>query len=68
MDLKTIIAVAPFLRRLYRRLPRPLRIFGLVVAIVVGVRRLFRGRREEAEAESTHEAGTQVQDRAAPDG
>ncbi|MFN2557558.1 MAG: hypothetical protein ABR592_11970 [Nitriliruptorales bacterium] len=49
MDLKTIIAVAPFLRRLYRRMPRSLRVVGLVVALVVGVRRLFGGRREEAE-------------------
>lgn len=60
MDLKTIIAVAPFIRRLYRKLPRPLRILGVVVAIVVGVRRLFRGRGEEPAGESTPEVGAQA--------
>ncbi len=68
MDLKTIIAVAPFARRLYRRLPRPLRIFGIMVAVVVGVVKLFRGRREEPGAESTREAAAQTGDQSATGG
>ncbi len=61
MDAKTIIAAAPFLRRIYRGMPRSLRVFGLVVAVIVGARRLFGGRREEAEAESAREAGVQAE-------
>ncbi|MDP8961659.1 MAG: hypothetical protein M3N32_08615 [Actinomycetota bacterium] len=60
MDLKTIIAVAPFLRRLYRKLPRPLRILAVLLALVMGVMKLFRGRGEEPVAEGTHEAGGQA--------
>ncbi|MDP8932174.1 MAG: hypothetical protein M3O70_27290 [Actinomycetota bacterium] len=60
MDLKTIIAVAPFLRRLYRKLPRPLRVFAVLLALVVGVKKLFGDRGEEPVAEGTHEAGAQA--------
>lgn len=63
MDLKTIIAVAPLLRRLYRKLPRPVRTFGLLVAIVVAAVKFFRGRREEPVGESTPEAGAQTGER-----
>ncbi len=57
MDLRTIITMAPFLRKLYRKLPRPLRIFVVLIAVVVGVAKLVRGRGEEATAESSREVG-----------
>ncbi len=66
MDLKTIIAITPLLRRLYRKLPRPLRLFGLVIGIVVAARRLFRRRNEEDEVGSAG-GGAGVEERSAPE-
>lgn len=55
MDLRTIITVAPFVRRIYRRLPRPLRFLAVLVAVVVGVGKLLRGRDEEPPVERSRE-------------
>ncbi|MDQ3932226.1 MAG: hypothetical protein M3252_05250 [Actinomycetota bacterium] len=59
MDLKTIITMAPFVRRIYRRLPRPLRIFAILLAVVVGVVKLMRGRDEAPTADSSRDVNTQ---------
>lgn len=48
MDLKRIIAAAPWLRKLWRVMPGPLRIPLLVVALVVWLVR--RGEGEDPEA------------------
>ncbi len=68
MDLKTIIAVAPFLRRIYRRLPRSLRVIGLLIAIVVGARRLFGGGREEPDVANAGDTGVQAEGQTPADG
>lgn len=44
VNLRTIIAATPWLRRAWRLTPGPLRIPLLLVALVVGARRLFGGR------------------------
>lgn len=60
MDLRTIITVAPFVRRIYRRLPRPLRFLAVLVAVVVGVVKLLRGRDEEPTAERSRDVRPQA--------
>lgn len=48
MDLKAVIAAVPFLRRLWRWLPGPLRIVVLVLAVFFWFR--SRGEQEPSEA------------------
>lgn len=60
MDLRTIITVAPFVRRIYRRLPRPLRFLAVLVAVVVGVVKLLRGRDEEPTVERSRDVRPQA--------
>lgn len=41
MNLKSIIAAVPILRRLWRWMPGPMKVVVLGLALVVGVKRMF---------------------------
>lgn len=43
MDLKQIIAAWPFLRKLWKWLPGPLKIVALAIAAVIAVKQMFGG-------------------------
>lgn len=56
MNLKSIIAAMPVLRRLWRWMPGPLKGIVLVIALIVAVKRMFGD--DEPDADGTEGAGT----------
>ena len=56
MNLRTLIAAAPWLRRLWRFLPGPLRIPVLVLAAVVWLWRRMRGEEPEVQQDPSADA------------
>ncbi len=55
MDWRAIIAAVPFLRRLWRWLPGPLRVVVVVVAVVIAISRMLRGDTPDDEVPATRD-------------
>lgn len=55
MDWRAVIAAVPFLRRLWRWLPGPLRVVVVVVAVVIAISRMLRGDTPDDEVPETRD-------------
>jgi hypothetical protein len=56
MNPRAIIASLPLLRRVWRRLPGPLRVPVLVIAVIIGTWYVVTGRHKKASGEDTSPA------------